>query len=105
MLIGLCGAELVGPESVGASEGFLGWIAYLGAANAGVPLSIVVKDMGWDAFFNVLTGAAAIAICIMLPMSWLQSHVQREKEKLMETGTGGSGGKALDTPPYPAPAT
>ncbi len=29
MLIGLCGAELVGPESVGASEGFLGWIAYL----------------------------------------------------------------------------
>ena len=31
MLIGLCGAELVGPESVGASEGFLGWIAYLGA--------------------------------------------------------------------------
>lgn len=43
MLIGLCGAELVGPESVGASEGFLGWIAYLGAANAGIPLSIIVK--------------------------------------------------------------
>jgi len=35
MLIGLCGAELVGPDSVGASEGFLGWVAYLGAANAG----------------------------------------------------------------------
>ena len=35
MLIGLCGAELVGADSVGASEGFLGWIAYLGAANAG----------------------------------------------------------------------
>ena len=43
MLIGLCGAELVGPESVGASEGFLGWVAYLGAANAGIPLSIIVK--------------------------------------------------------------
>lgn len=27
MLIGLCGAELVGPDSVGASEGFLGaWV-------------------------------------------------------------------------------
>jgi hypothetical protein len=38
MLIGLCGAELVGPSSVGASEGFLGWIAYLGAANAGTCL-------------------------------------------------------------------
>lgn len=29
MLIGLCGAEIVGRKSVGASEGFLGWIAYL----------------------------------------------------------------------------
>ena len=26
---GLCGAEIVGRKSVGASEGFLGWIAYL----------------------------------------------------------------------------
>lgn len=41
MLIGLCGAELVGPDSVGASEGFLGWIAYLGAANAGAHLRTI----------------------------------------------------------------
>ena len=34
MLIGLCGAELVGPESVGASEGFLGWVAYLGESSS-----------------------------------------------------------------------
>ena len=47
MLIGLCGAELVGPESVGASEGFLGWVAYLGAANAGIPLSMIVKVCAW----------------------------------------------------------
>lgn len=36
MLIGLCGAELVGPESVGASEGFLGWVAYLGMMPASI---------------------------------------------------------------------
>lgn len=35
MLIGLSGAELVSPGAVGASQGILGWIAYLGAANAG----------------------------------------------------------------------
>jgi sugar phosphate permease len=35
MLIGLSGAELVAPGAVGASQGILGWIAYLGAANAG----------------------------------------------------------------------
>ena len=84
MLIGLCGAELVGPESVGASEGFLGWVAYLGAANAGVPLSLIVKDMGWGAFFNTLTAAALIAFVIMAPMRNLQSHVQREKEALAD---------------------
>lgn len=56
MLIGLCGAEIVGPTSVGASEGFLGWIAYLGAANAGIPLSIIVRQYGWDAYFLFLSG-------------------------------------------------
>ena len=30
-------------------QGFLGWVAYLGAANAGVPLSIIVKNYGWNA--------------------------------------------------------
>ena len=47
MMIGLCGAELVRPDSVGASQGFLGWVAYLGAANAGIPLSYIVKNYGW----------------------------------------------------------
>ena len=65
-------------------------------------MSIVVKDMGWSAFFNVLTGAAAIAFCIMAPMFRLQSHVQREKEKMLEAGDEGD--KALDQG-YPAPAT
>lgn len=78
MLIGLCGAELVGPESVGASEGFLGWIAYLGAANAGVPLSILVKNYGWNAYFTALLVACAGAILLLLPMINLKSFVQRE---------------------------
>ena len=33
MLIGLCGAEVVSPSAVGASQGFLGWISYLGLCN------------------------------------------------------------------------
>lgn len=40
MLIGLSGAELVAPGAVGASQGILGWIAYLGAANAGGCLGV-----------------------------------------------------------------
>lgn len=81
MLIGLCGAELVGPESVGASEGFLGWVAYLGAANAGIPLSIIVKDYGWNAYFTTLIGAAGMALLLLSPMVNLKSYVQREQVK------------------------
>lgn len=140
MLIGLCGAELVGPESVGASEGFLGWVAYLGncatmfcavviyldlicspvnpcfyrprlmwclvvmlgqtedwlpehegrllhntfffccvgAANAGIPLSIIVKNYGWNAYFTALLAACGMAILLLAPMVNLKSYVQRE---------------------------
>ena len=81
MLIGLCGAELVGPESVGASEGFLGWVAYLGAANAGVPLSLIVKNHGWGAYFAALLAACAGALLLLAPMVGLRSHVQREAAK------------------------
>eukprot|EP00878_Enallax_costatus_P006011 GHUV01006305.1.p1 GENE.GHUV01006305.1~~GHUV01006305.1.p1 ORF type:complete len:184 (+),score=61.52 GHUV01006305.1:764-1315(+) len=79
MLIGLCGAELVGPDTVGASEGFLGWIAYLGAANAGIPLSIIVKEYGWSAYFNTLLGACGVALLLLSPMINLKSFVQRRE--------------------------
>ncbi|PNH11713.1 putative hexose phosphate transport protein, partial [Tetrabaena socialis] len=85
MLIGLCGAELVGPDAVGASEGFLGWIAYLGAANAGIPLSIIVKEYGWNAYFTTLVVACGLAVLLLSPMTKLKSYVQREatrKERL-----------------------
>ena len=62
MLIGLR-RQIVGRRSVGASEGFLGWIAYLGAANAGVPLSLLVQQYGWNAFFVALLLACAVGSC------------------------------------------
>jgi OPA family sugar phosphate sensor protein UhpC-like MFS transporter len=62
---------------VGASEGFLGWIAYLGAANAGIPLSIIVKEYGWNAYFSTLIGACALALLLLSPMVNLRSYVQR----------------------------
>ena len=84
MLIGLCGAELVGPASVGASEGFLGWVAYLGAANAGVPLSIIVRDYGWNAYFTTLLCACGGALLLLAPMTNLKSYVQRKDKKKLK---------------------
>jgi sugar phosphate permease len=47
MLIGLCGAELISPKSVGASQGILGLISYMGAAGAGIPLSYLQVSPCW----------------------------------------------------------
>ncbi|KAI7837430.1 hypothetical protein COHA_008742 [Chlorella ohadii] len=86
MMIGLCGAELVRPESVGASQGFLGWVAYLGAANAGIPLSIIVKDYGWGAYFTALLAACAAAVVLLAPMINAKSYVQIKNERLAAEG-------------------
>ena len=80
MLIGLCGAEIVGRRSVGASEGFLGWIAYLGAANAGVPLSLLVQQYGWEAFFAALLTATMVGICLLVPLIDAKSYLQRKSQ-------------------------
>jgi sugar phosphate permease len=80
MMIGLCGAELVRPDSVGASQGFLGWVAYLGAANAGIPLSLVVRDLGWGAYFSTLMAACGVAVLLLLPMINAKSYIQVKEE-------------------------
>jgi sugar phosphate permease len=80
MLIGLCGAELVGRESVGASEGFLGWVAYLGAASAGFPLSLLVRRFGWPLFFQTLLATVLLAFGLLATIGNAPSFTQREGE-------------------------
>jgi OPA family sugar phosphate sensor protein UhpC-like MFS transporter len=74
MMIGLCGAELVRPESVGASQGFLGWVAYLGAANAGIPLSFVVRGV------KVVLGAS-LGFTTRAPGRWLWGTRTRPSQR------------------------
>jgi hypothetical protein len=50
-----------------------------GAANAGIPLSIIVKEYGWPAYFNTLIGACALALLLLSPMMNLKSFVQRRE--------------------------
>jgi OPA family sugar phosphate sensor protein UhpC-like MFS transporter len=83
MLIGLCGAELVAPAAVGASQGLLGWIAYLGAANAGVPLSMVVQNYGWAGYFSTLMAACGMALLLLAPLAGARSHIQKRAAGLV----------------------
>jgi len=78
MLMGLAGSEIAGPQAVGASQGLLGWISYIGAASAGVPLSIMVNQYGWSSFFTTLS-VCAVAITLCLAPLWnLPSRTQKE---------------------------
>jgi sugar phosphate permease len=78
MLIGLSGAELVSPKAVGASQGILGWIAYLGAAFAGIPLAAVMDAQGYNGFFAALLGACAVAMLLLTTQANAQSFLQRQ---------------------------
>jgi sugar phosphate permease len=55
-------------------------VAYLGAACAGVPLSLIVKYYGWGAFFAALLTACAAAFLLLAPMvnaaSWGQKQAK-----------------------------
>jgi OPA family sugar phosphate sensor protein UhpC-like MFS transporter len=68
MLVGLAASEMVSPDSVSSTIGFLGWIAYIGAATSGYPLTRIVSALGWDAYFAALICCACIAILLLLPM-------------------------------------
>lgn len=68
MLVGLAGAEIVDRSAVSSTIGLLGWIAYLGAAVSGYPLTKLVTKLGWHAYFVSLLGFAATAIVLLLPM-------------------------------------
>jgi sugar phosphate permease len=64
MLIGLCGAELISPKSVGASQGILGLISYMGAAAAGIPLS----------FMQVSIASSQLQQFVVASSLWFMQH-------------------------------
>ena len=67
--------KLLARRSVGASEGFLGWIAYLGAANAVYHFLFLVQQYGWDAFFLALICACGTGILLLAPLVGAKSYL------------------------------
>jgi MFS transporter, OPA family, sugar phosphate sensor protein UhpC len=80
MLVGLAGAEIVDRSAVSSTIGLLGWIAYLGAAVSGYPLTKLVTKLGWGAYFASLLGFSGIAILLLLPMWRLGMGVMAKPE-------------------------
>ncbi|MBI2743851.1 MAG: MFS transporter [Chlamydiales bacterium] len=74
MLIGMAAAELSHKKAAGSATGFVGWIAYLGAATAGYPLGKMTQEFGWLGFFIVLAACGAISVALLLPLWSVKTH-------------------------------
>ncbi len=68
MLIGVAAAELSHKKAGATSTGFIGWMAYLGAAVAGYPLGKVTQEYGWNGFFWCLAFCSIIAVLFLIPL-------------------------------------
>ena len=69
--------------AVGASQGFLGLIAYLGAANAGVPLSMILNTYGWNGYFTALMSACCCSFLLLIPLMNAKSFAQTKSNLAM----------------------
>jgi MFS transporter, OPA family, sugar phosphate sensor protein UhpC len=74
MLIGMAAAELSHKKAAGTSTGFVGWIAYLGAATAGYPISKIAEVWGWHGFFVALGICGVISVFLLLPLWKIKSN-------------------------------
>ena len=74
MLIGMAAAEFSLKKAASTANGFTGWIAYLGAATAGYPLSKVTEGYGWHGFFVALGICGAVSAFLLLPLWKLKSN-------------------------------
>ncbi|HSX03140.1 MAG TPA: MFS transporter family glucose-6-phosphate receptor UhpC [Rhabdochlamydiaceae bacterium] len=81
MLIGMAPAELSTKKAAGASTGFVGLFAYLGAAIAGYPLGKMTQEYGWQGFFIGIALCGLISVMLLLPLWSIKSNPKLAKEK------------------------
>lgn len=68
MLIGIWASELCDKRAAATANGFVGWIAYIGAAVSGYPLGLVIDIAGWGGAFAVLLVCSGLCLAFLLPM-------------------------------------
>ena len=79
ILIGLAAAELSHKKAAATATGFIGWIAYMGAASAGYPLGLITQAFGWDGFFFTLAICATLTTLLLIPLWKTQRKPERCK--------------------------
>lgn len=68
MLIGMAASELCHKKAAATANGFVGWIAYIGAAVSGYPMGLVIDYTGWNGAFSALITCSFILVALLLPL-------------------------------------
>jgi OPA family sugar phosphate sensor protein UhpC-like MFS transporter len=87
MLIGMVAAELSGKKAAGSATGFVGLVAYIGAATAGYPLGKICQVFGWQGFFTAVAVCGALSVLLLLPL-WKVGEGRKEKPETAEVEDG-----------------
>ena len=80
MLIGMVAAELAGKKAAGSATGFVGLVAYIGAATAGYPLGKICQVFGWQGFFTAVAVCGALSVLLLLPLWRVGGRTKEEPE-------------------------
>lgn len=80
MLIGMVAAELAGKKAAGSATGFVGLVAYLGAATAGYPIGAISERFGWWGFFVSVGVCGVLSVILLLPL-WKIGGSSKAKDK------------------------
>ncbi len=83
MLIGMAAAELSHKKAAATATGFVGWIAYIGAAFAGYPLGTITQEFGWNGYFMTLIICASCAALLLVPL-WSVRSSNRVQDKIKD---------------------
>jgi len=68
MIIGLAAAEFVDKRAAAASNGFAGFLGYIGAAVAGFPIGKVIDIWQWDGYYICMLISSFIIFIMLLPL-------------------------------------
>lgn len=84
MLIGVAAVELAHKKAAGSASGFIGFIAYIGMAAAGYPLTEIMESFGWGGFFIAMAACGAISTALLVPLWRVRNNpklAEAEKEE------------------------
>ncbi len=73
VLVGVASADFSSKKAIGTANGFVGSMAYIGAAISGGVIGKLVDNHGWNAAFMFFIGSAILG-CFCFLLTWVQSE-------------------------------